>query len=117
MVPIPTHRAPAAPSAPETPLARSVRPDPVVVPEAAPPETPATVLDLNEIPHRKATFLITDEEFEALEDLKLSVRRTLDVRVTKEDLARCAIVYMVEDFKRHREASPVIDPLRKRRGR
>ena len=86
-----------------------------VVPRA--PVGPDPTWDLSELPYRKDTFLFTGDEFEALEDLKLSLRRRLDVKVTKNDLARCAIAYMVDEYTRHQEDSPIFTPLRKRRSR
>jgi hypothetical protein len=61
--------------------------------------------------------LFTAAEFEALDDLKLSLRRTLDVKVTKNDLVRCAVQFLVEDIRRLGDASPVITPLKNRSGR
>lgn len=100
------------------------------VPEAAPEQAPASTLravhaadhqrrsfDLAELPYRKDTFLFTTDEFEALEDLKLTLRRQHDLKVTKNDLARCAIQYLVEDYRRNADRSPVIAPLKRRRGR
>jgi hypothetical protein len=40
-----------------------------------------------------------------LEDLKLELRRKHDTRVTKNDLARCALQLLVEDYGRHQERS------------
>jgi hypothetical protein len=81
-----------------------------------PTDAAPTGLDLSELPTRKDTFMVTNEEFEALEDLKLTLRRRLDVRVTKNDLARCALAYLVEDCRRHGVKSAVIRPLTRRRG-
>lgn len=70
------------------------------------------LFDLNEKPYRKDSFLFTTEEFEALEDLKLELRRKFDLRVTKNDLARCALHYLTEDYKRHKDTSVVVKRLR-----
>jgi len=45
---------------------------------------------------------------------KLRLRRLLDTRVTKNDLARCAIAYLVDDCRRLGGDSPVVAPLKKR---
>ncbi len=71
--------------------------------------------DLNEKPFRKDSFLFTAEEWEALEDLKLELRRNLDLRATKNDLARCAIQHLVEDYRQHGDASTVVKKLTKKR--
>lgn len=68
--------------------------------------------DLNIRPYRKDSFLFTTEEFEALEDLKLELRRKFDLKVTKNDLARSGLHYLVEDYKRHGEASIAVRRLR-----
>ena len=70
------------------------------------------IFDLNDKPYRKDSFLFTTEEFEALEDLKLELRRKLDLRATKNDLARCAIHHLIEDYKRHKDGSLVVRRLR-----
>ena len=62
-------------------------------------------LDLDATPTRKDSFLFTEDEFEALEDLKTDFRRRHDTRVTKNDLARCALHLLVEDYDRHQERS------------
>jgi hypothetical protein len=121
------------PSSQGLPAAGSAAPDrtkpapeaaaPAMAEPASPPRADLTTeplrpaADLSEVPYRKATFLLTDEEFEALDELKLGVRRALDLKVTKEDLARCAIGYMVHDFRRRKAESAVFAPLRQRRGR
>jgi hypothetical protein len=61
--------------------------------------------NLAESPTRKDSFLFTEQEFEALEDLKLDLRRKHEVKVTKNDLARCALHLLVEDYETNRERS------------
>ena len=61
--------------------------------------------NLADSPTRKDSFLFTEQEFEALEDLKLELRRKHDVKVTKNDLARCALHLLVEDYETNRERS------------
>ncbi len=53
--------------------------------------------DLAEQPFYKASFLFTQEELEALEDLKLEMRRQYDVKATKNGLIRCALHMLLED--------------------
>ena len=71
--------------------------------------------DLNATPFRKDTFLFTPQEFEALEDLKLELRRRFDLKATKNDLARCALQHLLEDYRRHGETSLVVRRLRSKR--
>jgi hypothetical protein len=107
---------------PEIPkLNASIKPaemaPPMPVAPAAAMETPLRFeLDLSAIPHRKDSFLFTTEEFEALEDLKLQVGRSLDIKVTKQNLMRCALAALIDDWRRKGPNSLIIAPL-KRRGR
>ena len=93
---------------------------------ASPPSQPTEPLrepqtrfevDLSAIPYRKDTFLFTSDEFEALEDLKLEIGRALDVKVTKQNLVRCALAHLIDDWRRKGVASSVIAPLKRRLGR
>jgi hypothetical protein len=77
-----------------------------------PASAPVPVFDLSVKPYRKDSFLFTDEEFEAMEDLKLELRRMFDLKSTKQDVARCAIGYLLEDYKRHGPASIVVNRLK-----
>ncbi len=100
-------------------------PAPAVAPAPAPTATrpphqaaePRRDFDLADIPYRKETYLFTSDEFEALEDLKLTLRRQHDLKASKNDLARCAIQYLLEDFRRNGDRSPVIAPLKRRSSR
>jgi hypothetical protein len=67
--------------------------------------------DLNVKPYRKDSYLFTNEEFEALEDLKIELRRSYDVKVSKNDLARCAIGQLLADFRRNPGRSAVVREL------
>ncbi|MGD9895425.1 MAG: hypothetical protein AB7R89_03410 [Dehalococcoidia bacterium] len=121
--------AAAHPNRPESPTAtpeiaemnEATRPVPIPLPSAAAPAAvqdppPRFELDLTAIPHRKDSFLFTTEEFEALEDLKLQVGRGLDIKVTKQNLMRCALAALIDDWRRKGPNSSIIAPLR-RRGR
>lgn len=70
------------------------------------------VFDINEKPYRKDSFLFSTREFEALEDLKLELRRKFDLRATKNDLARCALQHLIEDYKRHKDGSLLVRRLK-----
>ena len=77
-----------------------------------PPKTDALpAFSLDEKPYRKDSFLFTSEEFEALEDLKLELRRQFDLRATKNDIARCALHHLVEDYRHKGPDSAVIRRL------
>lgn len=73
--------------------------------------------DLSARPIRKGSFLFTPEEWEALEDLKLDLRRKFDLDATKNDLARCALQHLLEDFRRLGDRSIAVRRLSSRRTR
>jgi hypothetical protein len=52
-----------------------------------------------------------------LEDAKIAITRRYDLAVTKNDLVRCAVHLLLEDFERHGEASTVLARLRRRTGK
>jgi hypothetical protein len=71
--------------------------------------------DINAKPHRKDSFLFTNEEFDRLDDLKLELRRRLDLNATKNDIARVAFQVLFEDYGREPEKSAVVRHLRKKK--
>jgi hypothetical protein len=87
---------------PAKPAAKPARP---AQPQKQPkqPEThkllasPAPRFDLGDEPLYKASYLFTQAELEALEDLKLELRRQYDTKVTKNDLMRSALHLLLED--------------------
>ena len=76
----------------------------------------ASVLDINIRPYRKDSFLLTDEEFEALDDLKRELRRLHGLNVTKNDIARCALHNLIEDYQQQRAQSAAVRRLMEKRG-
>lgn len=101
------------PPKPREPGRESAAPARRTLPPVATPST----FDLSTLAYRKDTFLFAPEEFEALEDLKLELRRKLDTRVSKQDLLRCAVIYLLEDCRRKGVESAVIAPLKRRGAR
>jgi hypothetical protein len=75
---------------------------------------PARRFDLNEKGYRKDSYLLTNEEFEGLEDLKIELKRKFDLPATKNDLARAALQHLMEDYERNGEASVAVRRLRKK---
>jgi hypothetical protein len=115
---VPGQSADAVPRAPSDAALPSVRqPALPASPRAeapVPADTPSDdVLDWSQLPYRKHSCLLTPEEFNALDELKVALRKQLGATVSKESLTRCAIRYLIEDFRRHGEASPVLAPLKK----
>ena len=76
------------------------------------PPTSPSAFDVNAKPYRKDSYLFTDEEFEAIEDLKIELRRKYDVKAIKNDIARCAIGFLISDFQRNRDKSYIVRHLR-----
>ena len=72
------------------------------------------MFDLSEQPYRKATFLLTDEEFELLEDLKLALRRAHGMKTSKEDIVRCGIHLLHSLYHLEGEQSSLVKSLRKK---
>jgi hypothetical protein len=81
--------------------------------ETAEEERP--MFDITAVAYRNNTFAFTDEELEALEDVKIELRRRQDLRVTKYDLIRCGLHCLLEDYRRNGETSFAVRRLRKRR--
>lgn len=75
------------------------------------------LFDINDKPYRKDSFLFTDDEFEAMEDLKLDLRRKFDLKATKNDVARGALQYLFEDYYRNGESSVIVKKLKKKQPR
>jgi hypothetical protein len=77
----------------------------------------ALSFDINAQPLYKATFLFTQDELEAMEDLKLELRRVFDMKITKNDLARCAAQHLIEDYRLKGKESALIRRLNHKRNR
>lgn len=100
---------PLAATAPDTqgnttPTVAQLRPASLVAP----------TFDLNDEALYKATFVFTQDEGEALEDLKIQLRRELDAKVNKYDLIRAALHLLIEDYAATGERSYVFRKLRER---
>jgi hypothetical protein len=83
-------------------------------------ENPATVgsgFDLSVTPYKNDTFIFTNEELYAIEDLKTELMRKLDLKTTKYDIVRCAIHCLVEDYRQHGEESHIVQRVRKKLAR
>jgi hypothetical protein len=73
--------------------------------------------DLNITPYKNDTFLFTNEELYAIDDLKTELLRKLDLKTTKYDIVRCAIHCLVEDYRQHGEESLIVQRVRKKKPR
>jgi hypothetical protein len=73
------------------------------------------MFDITAVAYHSNTFAFTDEELEALEDVKTELRRRQDLRVSKYDLIRCGLHCLLEDYRRNGETSFAVRRLSKRR--
>jgi hypothetical protein len=75
----------------------------------------APQFDINDQPWHKDSFMLTDVEFERLHDLKLTLRRIYDLKVSKNDIVRAAVAHICTDFERDAERSILLRAMRKKR--
>jgi hypothetical protein len=73
--------------------------------------------DLNIAPYKNDTFAFTTEELNAIEDLKIELKRRLDLPATKNDIVRCAIHSIVEDYRQRGTESLLVQRIRKKKPR
>jgi hypothetical protein len=81
------------------------------------PATNASGFDLNIAPYKNDTFIFTNEELYAIEDLKTELKRKLDLKTTKYDIVRCAIHCLMEDYQQRGEESHIVQRVRKKQAR
>jgi hypothetical protein len=79
--------------------------------------TEAQGFDLNIKPYRKGTYLFTDEELYAIDDLKKDLKRRMDLSSTQYDIVRSAVHSIVEDFRQRGEESFIVQHIRKKKSR
>jgi hypothetical protein len=94
--------------------ARTASPARLQAVKAAPAAVPR--FNLMDEPLRNATFVFTDDELEALEDLKLELRRELGKKVTKYDLVRAGLHLLFEDHVANGDRSYATRKIRKKPG-
>ena len=106
---LPTPRSAPAPRREETPPKPVSQTRPI-----AKLESLTRDFDLAEQPLYKLSYLFTQPEIEALEDLQLELRRDLDIKVTKNDVIRSALHLMVQDYNTNGSASFLLRKTRKK---
>ncbi len=70
--------------------------------------------DITQVAAHPATFNFTDDELDALDDLKRDLKRQHDIRTTKKDLIRHALHQLVENYRALGEGSWIVTRARKR---
>ena len=73
------------------------------------------LFDINDNPTIKETFLITDGEYDSMEAMKLQIRRLFDMKASKQDIIRCAVQHVLEEFQKHPEASIIVSRLKQKK--
>ena len=63
-------------------------------------------------PYTQATFKFTDDELDALEDLKRDLKRQRDLKTTKQNLIRYALHRLIEEYNQDGEGSWLVKRLR-----
>jgi hypothetical protein len=81
------------------------------------PAADGSGFDLTIAPYKNDTFLFTNEELYAIEDLKTELKRKLDLKTTKYDIVRCAIHCLMEDYQQRGEESHIVQRVRKKNAR
>jgi hypothetical protein len=81
------------------------------------PAADVSGFDLTVTPYKNDTFLFTNEELYAIEDLKTELKRKLDLKTTKYDIVRCAIHCLMEDYQQRGEESHIVQRVRKKNAR
>ena len=79
--------------------------------ESAAPEI-APSFHLGRVAHLKYTLAFREEELDALEDVKLALRRQYDVRASKTDIVRLGLHELIQDFYRNKAGSVLVERLK-----
>ena len=110
--PIPPDTAPKNPVTPQP--SKPVTPQPrIQSPAELPTPRPALFkFDLEAKADQKYTTYFTEQEQELLDDLKIDVRRRYGHKTAKQDIIRCALADLVEDFQSHGADSRFIQRLK-----
>jgi hypothetical protein len=103
--------------APKAPTPGPEQPNPAADPKRRlrPASVASSTFNLDDEALYKASYVFTIQELEALEDLKLELRRELDSKVTKNDLIRTALHMLVEDYREKSSDSYVHRKISRRR--
>lgn len=64
---------------------------------------------------QKYTLAFTDAEMEAMEDVKLELRRRFGIKTTKVELVRCGLGELIEDYLKHGDQSRIVTRLKSRK--
>lgn len=108
----PAEKPPVAPKS-STPKPEAPQPAAAAKVSLKPASLTSAAFNLDDEALYKASYVFTPQELEALEDLKLELKRELDSKVTKNDLVRAAIHMLVEDYRTHFSRSYVVRKIKR----
>ncbi len=114
--PVPVPAESRNPVTPQTRKPGAASPQPrIPSPTEAQPTPPAVfTLNLEAKADQKYTTYFTEQEHELLEDIKLEVRRRYGYKTTKQEIIRCALGELIEDYQRHGSDSRFVQRLKTR---
>jgi hypothetical protein len=71
--------------------------------------------DINQTPTSKYTLAFTMAELEALDDLKVNLRKIYGLKAPKIDIIRSALHHILKDYKANGETSIVVTRIREKK--
>jgi hypothetical protein len=108
--------SPAPPSS-ETPTQETLEPRNLATLERRKEETNDARLkfDLADQAYKNDTFSFTTNELDALEDAKISLKRKLDIKSSKNEIIRAALHSLLDDYHKNGERSDLVKRIRGKR--
>jgi hypothetical protein len=79
------------------------------------PSAEPLVFDLNQTPDCKYTLAFTEAELEALDDLKVNLRKIHGLKAPKIDIIRLALHHLLADYQAQGETSIVVAGMKSRK--
>jgi hypothetical protein len=70
--------------------------------------------DLAEHPYRNNTYSFTQDELDKLEDIKLDLKRNLDMRTSMNEIIRAALHILFDDYDKNGERSSVVKRIKEK---
>jgi hypothetical protein len=81
--------------------------------DASLPAHDVPLFDIAQPAYQNNTYAFTEEELWAIEDTKQELERKHGLKVTKYNLVRLGVHYLIEDYRRNRATSFVVKRLRR----
>lgn len=109
---VPAHASGVMASRPHDPMV-SQRHDATTPSPSGTPAAERQTFDLGRIPDTRFSLRVTQDEYEALDDVERDLRRTYAVAASKNDLIRCALHHLLEDYQRAKGSSLLLRRLKR----